>query len=180
MCIIRKVGEVYLELWKQDEGNTTALDLYLHLFVCFSSGSYGSSWFFCFYFPFFLRFLPFRLCLLLLPGILCFFHSLFCFSPLYPLLPYALPLSISLFVLFKRFPTLCFFLHMLHNSPSCLFYSPCSPPFSFFFFFLCFCLSFSSVVSSFSLMLGPSSGFYSQRMHALWKANGNDRRALWW
>jgi hypothetical protein len=30
------------------------------------------------------------------------------------------------------------------------------------------------------LLLGPSSGFYSQRMHALWQEHGNGRRALWW
>ena len=152
----------YPQSWRSLPGSktkaTTTLDLYLHLFICFSSASYGSSWFFCFCFPFFLRFLPFHLCLLLPPGILCCFRSLFCFSPL---LPYALPLSISLFILFKRFPTLYFFLLKLPSSPSCLFYSPCSPPFSFFFLFLCFCLSFSSIVSFFSLLLGPSSGFYS-------------------
>jgi hypothetical protein len=27
-------------------------------------------------------------------------------------------------------------------------------------------------------LLGPSSSFYSQRMHALWQAYGNGRRAL--
>jgi len=68
--------------------------------------------------------------------------SLFCFSLPYPLLPYALPLSISLFVLFKRFPTLCFFLPMLPNSPS----------FSFF-FFLCFSLPLSSLGASFLWLL---------------------------
>jgi len=63
---------------------------------------------------------------------------LFCFSLPYPLLPYALPLSISLFVLFKRFPTLCFFLPMLPSSPS----------FSFF-FFLCFSLPGSPSLAAF-------------------------------
>jgi hypothetical protein len=29
-------------------------------------------------------------------------------------------------------------------------------------------------------LLGPSSAFYSQRMHALWQAYGNGWRALWW
>jgi hypothetical protein len=42
--------------------------------------------------------------------------------------------------------------------------------FSFFFF-----LSFL-----FFFLLGPSSGFYSKRMHALWQAHGNGWRALWW
>jgi hypothetical protein len=30
------------------------------------------------------------------------------------------------------------------------------------------------------LLFGPSFGFYSQRMHALWQEHDNDRRALWW
>jgi len=45
--------------------------------------------------------------------------------------------------------------------------------------FLCFFLS-CPVPPLFSppLLLGPSSSFYSQRMHALWQAYGNGRRAL--
>jgi len=114
----------FLQSWRSLPGSktkaTTALDLYLQLFVCFSSGSSGSSCFFfvsvfhssCGSFPFVSVFS-------FLPVFFVFFRSppLFWFSPPYHLLPYALPLSIPLFVLFKRFPTFCFFLPMLPSSP---------------------------------------------------------------
>jgi len=59
-------------------------------------------------------------------------------------------------------------------------------PFLLLSFFSLFLLSFFPLLSlfllSFSLLLllGPSSGFYSQRMHALWQAYGNGWWALWW
>jgi len=59
-----------------------------------------------------------------------------------------------------------------------------SPPLCFLFFFLQLLLC--SPFSAFCffppvfppLLFGPSSGFYSQRMHALWQEHGNGRRAL--
>ena len=59
-------------------------------------------------------------------------------------------------------------------------------PFLLLSFFSLFLLSFFPLLSlfllSFSLLLllGPSSGFYCQRMHALWQAYGNGWWALWW
>jgi len=120
--------------WKQDEGNNSFGPLsspfrlfffwFLWFFMFFSVSVFRSS---CGSFPFVSVFSFF-------PVFFVFFRSppLFCFSPPYPLLPYAIPLSISLFVLFKRFPTLCFFLPMLPSSPSFSFFFLCFLPAPFF------------------------------------------------
>ena len=135
----------YLQSWRSLLGSktkaTTTLDLYLHLFVCFSSGSSGSSCFFCFCFPFFLRFLPFRLCLLLPPGILCFFFpfpSPFLFLSS---LSSASLRSPPVYLSFRSFQKISHPLFLSpyatqfsFMSPSVSFYSPYSPPFLFFFF----------------------------------------------
>ena len=86
-----KVWEVYLQATKA----TTCSD---------------SSCFFCFCLPFFLRFLPFHLCLLLPPGILCFFFFFLfvCFSLYwFPCFPFLYPFCrLSRFLLL---PLLCSF-----------------------------------------------------------------------
>jgi len=74
-------------------------------------------------------------------------------------------LPLLLFSLFSLFSSL----FLLSLSPHCHLSSLLSP----------FVLFFPSVVFP-PFLLGPSSAFYSQRMHALWQAYGNGWRALWW
>jgi len=142
--------------WKQDEGNNSFGPLSSPFCLFF----FWFLWFFLF-FLFFLQFLPFRLCLLLPPGILCFF--------LFPS-PFLFLSSLS-FASLRSPPvylSFCSFQKISHPlflspyaaqfsfmSPYVSFYSPCSPPFSFFFFF---CLSAPLVFHHLSL------AFISQRM----------------
>ena len=82
--------------------------------------------------------------------------------------------SCSLPLCFLNFPLsslLCSSFSSLvsHVSPS--FFSPLLSLFS---------VSFVLCRLLLPLLLGPSSGFYSKRMHALWQAHGNAWRALWW
>jgi hypothetical protein len=103
----------FLQSWRSLPGSktkaTTALDLYLHLFVCFSSGSSGFSFFFLFLFSVLLV-VPF-LSSLSSPSSR---YSLFFFVPL--------PFSVSLL------PILCFLTLSLYLSLF-LFFSKDFPPF---------------------------------------------------
>jgi len=93
--------------------------------------------------------------------------------------------SITLLYFFLYY---CSLLYLIFRSlsasslPSSSLFFPLTFP-SFCLFLLCFPLFFFSTVSlpfSSFFLLYPSSGFYSQRMHALWQAHGNGRCALWW
>jgi len=94
--------------------------------------------------------------------------------------------SITLLYFFFYIIALCFISYFAHSLPPLypahLCFSPLRSPLSVFFSFVSPCFFFSTVSLPFSsfFLLYPSSGFYSQRMHALWQAHGNGRCALWW